>query len=82
MRDAPAMRTTLNLDEDVLLAARELAALRGGTMGQIVSELARKGLKPAAKPTATRNGVPLLPPRDDARPVSLAAVNALRDDEP
>ena len=82
MRDAHGMRTTLNLDEDVLWAAKELAALRGVPMGQVVSELARKGLTPAANRTATRNGVPLLPPRDDARPVSLAAVNALRDDEP
>ncbi len=76
------MRTTVNLDDDVLRAARELAALRRVSMGQVLSELARKGLKPRANRIATRNGVPLLPPRDHARPVSLAAVNALRDDEP
>lgn len=82
MRDAHAMRTTLNLAEDVLWAARELAAQRGVPMGQVVSELVRKGLKPKEDRTVTRNGIHLLPPREGARPVSLEVVNALRDEEP
>lgn len=82
MRDASGMRTTLNLAEDVLWATKELAAQRGVPMGQVVSELVRKGLAPKEDRTVTRNGIHLLPPRDDARPVSLAVVNALRDDEP
>ncbi len=81
MSDAPFVRTTLNLDEDVLWAARELAAQRRVPVGRVVSELVRKALAPAAGRVRTRNGVPLLPPRDGARPVSLAMVNALRDDE-
>ncbi len=39
------MRTTLNIDDDVLLAARELAKLEGKTAGKVVSELARKALQ-------------------------------------
>ncbi len=73
------MRTTVNIDDDVLCAARELAAQRGITTGQMLSELARKALKPAGPNAELRNGVPLLPRRDKARPVTLAAVNALRD---
>lgn len=42
------MRTTLDVDDDVLQAARELVALRGKTVGQVVSELERRGLAPAA----------------------------------
>lgn len=38
------MRTTLNIDDDVLFAARELAQREGKTAGQVVSELARRGL--------------------------------------
>ena len=38
------MRTTLDLDEDVLQAAKELAELQGLTAGKVLSELARKGL--------------------------------------
>lgn len=76
------MRTTLNIDDDVLWAAKELAALRGKPVGRIVSELARKALAPQVDRPAERNGVPLLPPRAGARPVSPAVVNSLRDDEP
>ncbi len=41
------MRTTLNLDDDVVAAARELAADRRRSLGSVVSELARRGLTPA-----------------------------------
>ena len=82
MRDADSMRTTLNLDDDILWAARELAALRGVPVGRVVSDLARSALTPQADHIEMRNGVPLLTQGADARPVSLAVVNALRDDEP
>ena len=39
------MRTTLDLDDDVLQAAKELAALQGKTAGQMVSELVRRALR-------------------------------------
>jgi hypothetical protein len=38
------MRTTLDIAEDVLLAAKELARRDGKTAGQVISELARRGL--------------------------------------
>ena len=38
------MRTTLDIDDDVLAAAKDLAKVEGKTMGQIISELARKAL--------------------------------------
>ena len=60
------MRTTLQLDEDVLAAARALAAQQGRTLGEVVSELARKGLAPAAAPQH-RNGIRLMPVRADAK---------------
>ena len=40
-------RTTLNIDDDVLAAARELAARSGRPLGVVVSDLARRGLTPA-----------------------------------
>ena len=74
------MRTTLDLDEDLLQTAKELAAARGRTAGQIVSELMRKALEGPIAGTA-RNGVPLLPPRPaGARRPTMALVNRLRDD--
>lgn len=41
------MRTTLDLDEDVVAAARELAAGERRSLGSVISELARRGLTPA-----------------------------------
>jgi hypothetical protein len=41
------MRTTLELDDDVIAAARELAASERRSLGSVVSELARRGLTPA-----------------------------------
>lgn len=74
------MRTTLDLDDDLLEAAKELAAVRGTTAGRVISDLVRQALE--ARPrVATRNGVPLLPGRPSgSRRPTMARVNALRDD--
>lgn len=76
------MRTTLKIDEDVLAAARALAEQQQKTLGEVVSELARKGLTPPPAPRKYRNGVPLLPVRPGAQPVTLELVNRLRDELP
>lgn len=74
------MRTTLDLDEDVLQAAKEIAAARGTTAGKVVSELARKALTPS-RTVRVRNGVPLLPRRARGAPrPTMKLVNELRDD--
>lgn len=41
------MRTTLELDDDLVAAARELAAADHRSLGAVISELARRGLTPA-----------------------------------
>jgi len=41
------VRTTLEIDDDVVAAARELAALERRSVGSVISELARRGLTPA-----------------------------------
>jgi hypothetical protein len=76
------MRTTLDIDEDILQAAKELAARRRTNAGKIISELARKALQPDPPEAEIRNGVPLLASRPDERPVTMELVNRLRDDEP
>lgn len=74
------MRTTLDIDPDVLQAAKELAEHRGTTAGKVLSELARKALESKTR-TAIRNGVPLLPRRPPGSPKpTLALVNRLRDE--
>ena len=77
----PGVRTTLDLDLDVLQAAKELAAARKTTAGKVVSELVRKALTPADN-VRVRNGVPLLPRRPPGAPrPTMALVNRLRDDD-
>ena len=41
----PSMRTTLDIDDAVLAAAKEIARTRGESTGTVISELARKGLQ-------------------------------------
>jgi len=75
------MRTTLDIDEDVLQAAKEIAAMQKSTAGKVLSELARKALEPSGATLPVRSGVPVLPPRAGERPVSMADVSRLLDDE-
>lgn len=80
MRDADVvMRTTLDIDPDVLQAAREIAATEGKSMGQVLSTLARRGLTPERSPHKVRNGVPLLVRPAGTPPLTMRQVNALRD---
>ena len=76
------MRTTLDLDDDVLQAAKELGEYYGKTAGQMVSELVRKGLAPKEPLPKVRNGVPLLRRRPGGPIMTMKRVNELRDDEP
>ena len=52
------MRTTLDLDDTALAAARQLAAHRAQSLGSVVSELILKGLRAHAVP-AGRGGFPV-----------------------
>jgi hypothetical protein len=71
----------LAIADDVLAAARAIARAEGKTLGDVVSELARRSLRKDAAPKF-RNGVPLLPvSRPDAL-VTLDIVNAIRDEAP
>ena len=72
------MRTTLAIDDDVLIAARAIARQQGKSLGEVMSDLARNALRRPVAP-AERNGIPLLPVANDASVVTLETVNALRD---
>ncbi len=80
MRDAIPMRTTLSNDDDVLQAAKEIAANRGTSTGRVLSDLARRALEPKST-LRVRNGVPLMPrrPKGSRRP-TMEQVNRLRDE--
>jgi hypothetical protein len=75
------MRTTLDIDDDVLLAAKELARRQRSTAGEVLSELARQGLKapaPAAASVASFFG--FRPFSSRGAPVSDETIDRLRDE--
>jgi len=89
MRDAQTMRTTLAIDDDVLAAVRGLAEAQRKPIGEVLSELARKGLEVSTQArsrrsrsqAAVRNGIPLLRAFSaGAEPVTLERVNRLREE--
>lgn len=73
------MRTTLSIDDDVLEAARAIAAQTKRSLGAVVSELARKGLRP--RPAASRGGLPVFEVSEKARPFTPETVRRGLDDE-
>ncbi|MCE9586903.1 MAG: hypothetical protein K8R57_01140 [Verrucomicrobia bacterium] len=77
------MRTTLDIEEDVLMAAKELAEREGSTAGRIISLLARRGLSnPKSKLKKTpviRGGVPLVRSRGEV--VTTDRIRKLMDQE-
>ena len=74
------MRTTLAIDDDVLAAAKEMAATEQRSVGEVISSLARAALRPAPRRSATRNGVPLLPVRPGAPRVTSELVRRLQEE--
>ena len=74
------MRTTLNLDDDVLRAVKEIAELRDSTAGEVLSELARSALVATPTQDTVRNGVPILAPTADEAIVASDIVDRLQDD--
>jgi hypothetical protein len=77
-----AMRTTLDIDDDVLAVVRARAERDHVSIGRVLSQLARVALQPATAAPTTRNGLPVLPNSRAARPVTPELVNQLRDEAP
>jgi hypothetical protein len=73
------VRTTIDIEPDVLEAAREIARREGLTMGQVLSRLARQALTRPVE-AQTRNGLPLFPQQPAAGVVTLEIINELRDE--
>lgn len=76
-----AMRTTLNLDDDVLETVKRLAAQERKPLGAVISALLRRAVEPAVQAApAERNGIPLFPVSQRARAVTPEMVKELLDE--
>ena len=73
------MRTTLDLDESVLLAAKAIARDQGTSIGTVISRLARTGLQQGARLNSLK-GFPIFSAASGARPITVDLVNDHRDD--
>ncbi len=73
------MRTTVNLPEDVYQVARSLAHLKGISLGDALAELARAGLRPAAR-VNTKKAFPCFQLPPDAKPITLEQTLAAEDE--
>lgn len=73
------MRTTLEIADDVLDAARAIAAAEGKSLGQVVTRLARRGLAPPARLGGDR--LPTFTVPDDAPPITADTVRRAVEEE-
>lgn len=81
------MRTTLDIDDDVLSAAKELANKEKKTAGKILSEFFRRAMhtpaaaasKAGARKFSMKNGIPVLPSRGEV--VTVEKIRRIMDEE-
>jgi hypothetical protein len=75
------MRTTLDLDDDVLDEARERARRERRSIGAVVSELARRGLRPADGDDELERRFPSFNVSPGARIIRAEEIKRALDDE-
>jgi hypothetical protein len=79
------MRTTLDIDDDVLQAARELARSERRTAGKVISTLVRQALNGSVQRKTKagfvyKNGVPVLPHRE-GEVITMEHIQKIMDEE-
>lgn len=70
----------MNLDGDVVEAARSIARAERRSLGDVVSELARRGLAPAAPRIEEHGGFPVFQVPPDVAPITAEMVRAALDE--
>lgn len=78
------MRTTLDIDPEILQLAKDIGAKERRTAGAVISELARAGFRAKSSfrtggRQKKRNGIELLPRRGEV--VTMEKVQRLMDEE-
>jgi hypothetical protein len=73
------VRTTVRIDDDVLRAAKSLARSEGRTVGEVLTELARKGLAPADQREGD-GGFPVFSVPAGAKPITAEMVRQAAED--
>jgi hypothetical protein len=73
------VRTTVDIEDEVLSAARAIAQLEKKSLGRVLSELARRGLA-AGRAPRSRGGFPTFDVAPDAPPITPEMVQRALDE--
>jgi hypothetical protein len=73
------MRTTVKLDDDILEVAARQAKARGVSLGKMISELVRKGLR-VQTPVRVERGVTVFDLPEDSPEVTMDRVTELENE--
>ncbi len=68
------MRTTLNIDDDILEAVKSIAEERNLPVGAVLSELARRGLHRSDADRRRQKALPVFGVSSDSTPLTLDRV--------
>jgi hypothetical protein len=74
------VRTTINLDDDVLETARAIAHAEHRPLGVVVSALARRGLLPVEPGGDEEDGFPVFAVGPNAPPITAGMVQEALDE--
>ena len=76
------MRTTIDIEDEVLTAVKERSRLQGVTLGVMVSQLIRRGLEPSqATAVEMLDGIPTLMHAKRPTPVTAEMVKQLLEED-
>ena len=76
------MRTTVEIDDDLLEVAREISRVRHSTLGRTLSDLAKRGLQlTSVLRLGEENGVPVILHEPGAVTITSEMVWAIQDSE-
>ena len=74
------MRTTLDIDDEILEAAKSIARERNLSVGAVLSDLARRGLRPDTKNLRRHEGFPVFDVSPDGKVLTLDRVKHYEDE--
>ena len=76
------MRTTLDIEDTILAAAKEVAGASGSTAGAVISSWARNGLaRSSAESARSKSGFPVFAVASAAKPLTSATVKSILSNE-
>ena len=73
------MRTTIDLDDELLRTAKAISDVNHQTLSRVISDLAWKGLRPDSPSYTTRNGFPVLQAPPSVSPVTTEHVREMAE---